>query len=348
MLGQNGLPVPEILWNSCDGMMVVDQERRILAMNPALEQITGHRSQGVVGKGLCAELFSCRNLHGCPLADHPEECPDLKAIKDSKSVQGAEYTIRTADGKRIVMSTSYTPIQLPGQPVWTLAVMRDVTLQKKRERRLARQARTDPLTGLPNRTALSGALFREIKRSARHRTSLAVAIADLDRFKPFNDTHGHPAGDGLLKAVADLLKAGRRATDFIARYGGDEFALLLSETDAAGAMVVTERLRHTLATFPWIGAGLKAPASASSYHLPFRLRKGLIRPDAEADQIKDLMGPQGQGQVVGSPPGPPVTMSVGVAVFPEDGSTPQALVLKADQRLYEAKQAGGNRVVGPP
>lgn len=305
---QDGLPVPEILWYCCDGMMLIDEHRRVLSVNPAMEQLTGRKSQEIVGKAECGALFSCRDMHGCSLTERPWECPGLKAMQEFKPIHSAEYVIRNAEGKARVVSASYTPIQLPEHPTWALVVMRDITLQKKRERKLARQAMTDPLTNLPNRTGFLENCLKEIKRGARNSRPLAVAMVDLDGFKAYNDTFGHLAGDELLKAVAGLLQIGRRVSDFVTRYGGDEFALLLPETDVGGAMVVAERLRYTIEKFPFVRPGVQVPPAG----LP-----------------------------------PPLTISVGVAVFPEDGNNPTLLLGEADHRLYEAKCAGKNKVVGP-
>ena len=294
-------PVPEILWQSCDGMMVIDERRRVLAINPALERMIGRKAQEVVGKMECGTLFSCRDAHGCPLKDRPTECPGLKAIDRLEPILSAEYMIKAAAGRRVAVSASYTPVQLPGHPVWTLVVMRDMTLKKRREHQLIRQAMTDPLTGLPNRTAFRNACVKELKRMARNPRPFAIAMIDIDGFKKYNDIAGHPAGDGLLKVLAGLIQVGRRATDLVARYGGDEFALLLPETDAAGTMVVAQRLCSTVAKFPLV--------------------------------------------VLPSPG--PLTISVGLAVYPDDGRTPEVLLSQADQRLYQAKRQGGDRVVGP-
>lgn len=112
-------------------------------------------------------------------------------------------------------------------------------------------ALTDGLTALANRRAFDYALESEVSRVVRYGPPLSLIIIDIDSFKIYNDTWGHPAGDGRLKAVADLLRANVRNPDIAARYGGEEFALLLPFTDKAGAMLLAERLRATAeANFP--------------------------------------------------------------------------------------------------
>ena len=103
--------------------------------------------------------------------------------------------------------------------------------------RLQSTARTDPLTGLPNRRVWDEDLEREIARARRHGGSLCLAMLDLDRFKAFNDEYGHQAGDQLLAATAAAWRPALRATDTIARYGGEEFAVLLPHSDQEAALM---------------------------------------------------------------------------------------------------------------
>ncbi len=299
--------IPDLLWYSCDSMMVIDEHRRVLGINPSLERLLGRKSEEIAGKSECGVLFSCRDLQGCPLGETPEECPGMKAMQSFQPVKDAEYSIRIKDGKAIVVSSSYTPIQLPGHPVWALVILRDITFQKRKELRLIQQAKTDPLTQLPNRTALTETCLKELGRASRNHRRLSLAMLDADGFKHYNDTYGHPAGDELLRALAELMRSGRRISDLVARFGGDEFALLMPETDAAGAVLVAERLCQTIAHFPF----------ARHRTLPM---------------VQSIS---------------PISMSIGVASFPEDGNTPEDLLAKADHRLYEAKRKGGNQVVGP-
>jgi diguanylate cyclase (GGDEF)-like protein len=109
--------------------------------------------------------------------------------------------------------------------------------------KLQQLALTDELTGLPNRRAWQAHLERELARARRHREPLCVAILDLDRFKRFNDTHGHQAGDGLLRELAQAWRTQLRASDVLARYGGEEFSLLLPATPIEAAGTVLARMR---------------------------------------------------------------------------------------------------------
>lgn len=105
----------------------------------------------------------------------------------------------------------------------------------------------DGLTGIANRRKFDEWLGSEWRRARRSQTSIALIMADIDYFKPYNDHYGHLAGDDCLKKIAEILKEiARRPADLPARYGGEEFALLLPETDAAGVMHVAERLQHRM------------------------------------------------------------------------------------------------------
>jgi len=104
-------------------------------------------------------------------------------------------------------------------------------------------ATTDGLTGLLNRRTLSAQLAARVREAQRYRRPLSLVLLDVDHFKKVNDTHGHPAGDAVLRGVAAVARAQARETDLVARYGGEELAVVLPETDAAGARAIAERLR---------------------------------------------------------------------------------------------------------
>ena len=121
---------------------------------------------------------------------------------------------------------------------------------------LDRLASTDHLTGLWNRRAFEEHLGGEVQRAARHSRPMSLLVIDVDRFKHVNDTHGHPVGDRVLVEIAARLRAASRAGEIVARIGGEEFASILPETDAAGALVAAERLRAAITErpFPEVGS----------------------------------------------------------------------------------------------
>lgn len=166
---------------------------------------------------------------------------------------------------------------------------------------LARLAMHDALTGLANRRCFDDALAREIGRARRSGNPLALLMVDIDHFKRYNDSHGHLAGDGCLQEVARRLAACvRRPPDLLARYGGEELAAILPDTDAAGAASVARAMLDALGQEP-----------IAHHDSPFAQ----------------------------------VTVSIGVAcINGNDLDNGQALIARADQALYVAKEAGRNRL----
>jgi len=142
----------------------------------------------------------------------------------------------------------------------TIARQLSVTLKIARlHNQVVELSLTDSLTGLYNRRYFELFLTNEVERSWRYMRGLAVIMLDLDRFKEYNDTFGHPAGDKALQLVAQCLRKGCRKTDVVARYGGDEFAIILPEADIKGAMKVAEKTRSSVADL----SGLKQPLTVS-------------------------------------------------------------------------------------
>ncbi len=167
---------------------------------------------------------------------------------------------------------------------------------------------TDPLTGLWNYRYLRESIRREVERANRFGRMLSVLALDLDRFKDVNDTWGHTAGDAVLVEFARRVRGEIREVDLAFRQGGEEFVVLLPETDARGAAIVAERL----------GAVVR-------------------------DQPVPVNGHSGPVRV-------PVTVSIGVAVYPDHAATGQQVLDAADDALYAAKSAGrdGYRLAPAP
>lgn len=134
-----------------------------------------------------------------------------------------------------------------GQIVGVIASFRIVDREVVAERQLEKLAKSDALTGLNNRRSFEVFGRREVSRACRHGEPLAVLMMDIDHFKEINDTYGHDAGDEVLKLLAQICVSQLRDIDLIARLGGEEFALLLSNTDLKNAQIVAERIRTTLA-----------------------------------------------------------------------------------------------------
>jgi diguanylate cyclase (GGDEF)-like protein len=171
-------------------------------------------------------------------------------------------------------------------------------LEKERQA-LKELSASDPLTGLCNHREFFRLLREEMQRSQRYLHPLSLLMIDLDYFKQINDTFGHPAGDRVLCAVADILRRELRQVDQLARYGGEEFAAILPETAESEAIAIANRIRQAIAARP------------------------LAISETEGAEL---------------------TISIGLAIFPDDANSVEGLVEKADQSLYAAKAAGRNRV----
>ncbi len=133
-------------------------------------------------------------------------------------------------------------------------------------------ATTDGLTGLKNRRTFDQRLEEEFQRARRYDAPLSLLLLDVDKFKQYNDSFGHPAGDEVLKGVAQILGNGVRNTDIAARYGGEEFALILTGTEAPGAIILADRLREKIEGKEWPHRQVTASIGVSTFRSEMRTR----------------------------------------------------------------------------
>jgi diguanylate cyclase (GGDEF)-like protein/hemerythrin-like metal-binding protein/PAS domain S-box-containing protein len=266
-------------------IFVVKFDGEILLMNADAEKITYHENlQDDV-------LYLTQHINWL-------EFDIMQVIEKAKNndcrVENIETKIEDREGKVLSVMLSAVSANYKGCET-VMVTLFDITIQKKAQEVLKNMATKDELTGLYNRYFLDSIIDEEIDRAERYEIPLAAVLLDLDYFKKVNDQWGHPMGDNVLQFTAEIIKKNTRLSDYAFRIGGEEFLILMLNTNSKGAVIAAEKMRKV---------------------------------------IEDATHP-----VVGK-----FTSSFGVAER-NVGENYQSLYKRVDKALYEAKEAGRNRVV---
>ena len=213
-----------IIHNAMDGIITINEAGEILGFNPAAEQIFGYAQQDVLNKNLKMLMPEpTRSEHDAYLNRY-KETGEANII----GVCGREVVATRKNGEQFPMELSVSEMVLGGLRYF-VGIVRDITERKLAEEKIAHLAHYDYLTDLPNRALFVDSLVHCIAMARRNSFKTAVLFLDLDGFKKVNDTLGHDAGDLLLRSVSKRLKETIRASDTVARVGGDEFIFVLNE-----------------------------------------------------------------------------------------------------------------------
>ncbi len=230
-----------LLESSNEGIFGLDREGRATFVNPAATTMLGYRGDELVGR-VVHDLVHHTGADQQPLPKL--ECRMLAAITSEEDFLVSDEVLWRKDGTFFPVEYRATPIIPDGGPaVGAVVTFHDITARKQAEWEIQRLAYHDSLTELPNRAMFMEELIRKRAELSRSGSAFAIHFLDLDHFKDVNDTLGHPVGDLLLKRVANKLKTLLRASDTVARFGGDEFAILQSDTeDPADASVLAKKV----------------------------------------------------------------------------------------------------------
>jgi diguanylate cyclase (GGDEF)-like protein len=258
--------------------MIIDVEMKVLHVNKVFCYLMSVRKKEFLEQVKCKEsLREFLDQHHCDFFEESKKC-----IEKNKKIVNAEVELYLDDGSKLFIHQSFIPLHLEEIGVFGVMVIfknvsDDVELQKnyrslllqeqerseQLEKKVAERtkelkaaldkvvevSRQDPLTKLLNRRAMKEAAVRVLSQSSRYERICSLMICDLDFFKPLNDTYGHLAGDKMLVKVAELLSGMARSEDFVCRFGGEEFIILLPDTNTVGAKVFAERCTKALREF---------------------------------------------------------------------------------------------------
>jgi diguanylate cyclase (GGDEF)-like protein/PAS domain S-box-containing protein len=282
-----------IVQSSDDAIVSLTLDGVIESWNPGAERLYGHPPGEAIGRPIA--LVEPRG--------RPGETPAMLAlVRRGQHVESLETLRVRRDGSEVHVSLSVSPIlDATGEVIGAAEIGRDITARKQVDRRVAYLAYHDDLTGLPNRLMFAEHLDLALARAQRHGREVAVLYVDLDGFKHVNDTYGHEAGDQLLRQIARRLERATRATDLVARHGGDEFLVLAADLPADGEPSARE-IAHTIASH--IEDALSAPAAVD-------------------------------GTTISA------GGSVGIAVYPDDAGSRDELLRLADAAMYRSKERAG-------
>jgi len=232
--------------HASDVIWVLDLQGRFTYVSPSVTRLSGHAPAELLGRTL-------------PQAMAPGSAPQAAALlAEALAAMAAgapcpefrgELELACKDGSTVWTEVGTSGLRNDdGRYTGLLGVSRDIGERRRAEQRMRHMAQHDPLTGLPNRALFSDRLHLALAAARRDRMPLALMFVDLDHFKPVNDRHGHAVGDALLRQVALRMQQAVRASDTVARIGGDEFVVLLRSVDtAAHALAVARKLGQALA-----------------------------------------------------------------------------------------------------
>ena len=284
--------------NSRDVILRIGMDLAYYYVSPSSLSMLGWHPEEMIGKHVSSFV-------------HPDDFPMVEAVVERALTQGINsdsITVRGVrkDGSLVWVETSTRVIrdETTGEASEFVVALRDVSERKALEEKLAAMALTDGLTGLANRRAFDETLSREWRLTLRRGSAISLLLLDLDHFKKFNDTYGHQVGDDCLRAVAATLRVAVRESDVVARYSGEELAVILPDTQSADAADLAEKLRAAV-------EGLRLPHSAN---------------------------PEGAGFVTVS-----IGVATALSRDGGTIDMPQGLLISADMALYKAKHEGRNR-----
>jgi diguanylate cyclase (GGDEF)-like protein/PAS domain S-box-containing protein len=234
----------EIIENMYDGVYLVDPQRRILFWNKAAERISGFPAEKVIGSHCFDNILNHVTENGTQLCQ--TGCPLHATLADGQ-VREAEVFLHHADGHRVPILVRTAALKdREGKITGAVEVFSDNSLlfsTRHHMRKLQETVSLDPLTGIGNRRRMETRLQYALAEFQQHRLRFGILFIDIDYFKRVNDTHGHDVGDQVLRMVANTLRKNIRGDDTVARWGGEEFIVLLSNIELEGLEAVAEKLR---------------------------------------------------------------------------------------------------------
>jgi diguanylate cyclase (GGDEF)-like protein/PAS domain S-box-containing protein len=229
----------QIVMSTGEAIYTVDLELRVLTWNPGAERLYGYTADEMIGQSLRMLYPESRDSRSWQESQERRR----RLLAGDFEFEEYETVRRHKDGSLIQVAATTSPLRDDtGKIIGLVGSLRDITERRRTEAQLAYLANNDPLTGLFNRSRFEEELNAISTRTRQCGCQAAVLMIDLDNFKYVNETYGHKAGDDLVASIAEVLRSRLRPADALARFGGDEFGIVVVDTDAEQARALAEEL----------------------------------------------------------------------------------------------------------